>query len=55
MDSPLLALENAVLLPHLGSATVATRTRMAMMAAENLIAGITGERPPYLVNPEVLS
>ncbi len=55
MDSPLLALENVVLLPHLGSATVATRTRMAMMAVENLVAGITGERPPYLVNPEVLS
>jgi len=54
-DDPLLALDNVVLLPHLGSATVATRTRMAVMAAENLIAGITGERPPYLVNPEVLA
>ncbi|MBP7621396.1 MAG: D-glycerate dehydrogenase, partial [Gemmatimonadales bacterium] len=52
-DDPLLALENVVLLPHIASATVAARTRMAMMAAENVIAGITGERPPYLVNPEV--
>lgn len=53
-DDPLLSLENVVLLPHLGSATVATRRRMAMMAAENLLAGLRGERPPYLVNPEVL-
>ncbi len=55
MDDPLLSLEKVVLLPHLGSASVATRTRMAMMAAENLVAGLKGERPPYLVNPEVLS
>ena len=53
-DDPLLSLDNVVLLPHLGSASVATRTRMAMMAAENLVAGLHGERPPYLVNPEVL-
>jgi glyoxylate reductase len=53
-DDPLLSLENVVLLPHLGSASVATRRRMAMMAAENLVAGLRGERPPYLVNPEVL-
>jgi glyoxylate reductase len=54
-DDPLLALDNVVLLPHIGSASVATRTRMAMMAAQNLIAALNGERPPYPVNPEVLS
>ena len=53
-DDPLLSLDNVVLLPHLGSASIVTRTRMAMMAAENLVAGLRGERPPYLVNPEVL-
>jgi lactate dehydrogenase-like 2-hydroxyacid dehydrogenase len=55
MDDPLRTLENVVLLPHIGSAGVATRKRMALMAAENLIAGIRGERPPYLVNPEALT
>jgi glyoxylate reductase len=54
MDSPLLGLENVVLLPHIGSASVATRTRMARMAAENLVAALAGERPPHLVNQEVL-
>jgi len=54
-DDPLLDLENVVVLPHIGSASVATRTRMARMAAGNLIAGLKGERPPYLVNPEVFS
>lgn len=54
-DDPLLALENVVLLPHIGSASVATRTRMAKMAVENLIAGLRGQRPPHPVNPEVLS
>jgi glyoxylate reductase len=54
-DSPLLGLENVVLLPHIGSASVATRRRMATMAAENLIAGLKGQRPAHLVNPEVLT
>jgi len=53
-ESPLLVLERVVLLPHVGSASVATRTRMARMAAENLVAGLAGRRPPYLVNTEVL-
>ncbi|HEY9073343.1 MAG TPA: D-glycerate dehydrogenase, partial [Desulfobaccales bacterium] len=49
--SPGLAdLENAVLLPHLGSATVETRTRMAVMAAENLLAGLRGDPPPNCLN-----
>ncbi|HVE14822.1 MAG TPA: D-glycerate dehydrogenase [Elusimicrobiota bacterium] len=51
--SPGLAkLENAVLAPHIASATVETRTKMAMMAAENLLAGLNGQRPPNLANPE---
>ncbi|HID96327.1 MAG TPA: D-glycerate dehydrogenase [Candidatus Latescibacteria bacterium] len=50
----LVELENVVLAPHLGSATIETRTKMALMAAGNLLAGLRGEMPPNLVNPEVL-
>ena len=49
----LTELDNVVLLPHIGSASVATRTRMALMAAENLLAMLKGERAPNCVNPEV--
>ena len=49
----LAALDNAVLLPHVGSATVETRTKMARMAAENLLSALLGERPAHVVNPEV--
>jgi glyoxylate reductase len=48
-------LENVVLVPHIGSASVATRTRMAVMAAENLVAVLRGEYTPYVVNPAVLA
>jgi len=49
--SPGLAdLENVVLLPHVGSATVETRTRMAFMAANNLLAGLRGDPPPNCLN-----
>jgi glyoxylate reductase len=44
---------NTVLLPHLGSATHATRAAMSRIAAENLVAALQGRRPPNLVNPEV--
>lgn len=50
----LAELDNVVLLPHLGSASIETRTKMALLAAENAIAAIQGERPPHIVNPEVL-
>ncbi len=50
----LLECENALVLPHIASASVTTRTRMCMMAAENMLAGLKGERPPNIVNPEVL-
>jgi len=46
-------LKNVVLLPHVGSATIETRTKMALMAAENLLAGLRGERPPNIVNREM--
>jgi len=49
----LAALDNAVLLPHVGSATVETRAKMARMAAENLLSALRGERPAHVVNPEV--
>lgn len=52
-DSPLLGLENIIVVPHIASASVATRSKMAIMAAENLIAGVRGERLPHCVNPEV--
>lgn len=47
-------LDNAVLLPHVGSGTLETRTRMASLAVENLLAGLRGDVPPNLLNPEVL-
>lgn len=53
MDSPLLTLDNVIIAPHIASASVATRSKMAQMAAENLIAGLRGERLPNCVNPEV--
>ncbi|MGH7495337.1 MAG: 2-hydroxyacid dehydrogenase [bacterium] len=49
----LLELDNAVLTPHTASATIATRSNMATMAANNLLAGLRGEKPPNLVNEEV--
>jgi glyoxylate reductase len=53
-DHPLITLDNVIVVPHIASASVATRTKMALMAADNLIAGLKGEMPPNPVNPEVL-
>lgn len=50
----LLKLENVVLVPHIGSASVETRKKMAVMAVENVIAVLNGRRPANIVNPEVL-
>jgi len=55
LDDPILSLPNVVALPHIGSASVATRGRMAKMAADNLLAALSGQRPPNLVNPEACS
>ncbi|NOU97814.1 D-glycerate dehydrogenase [Paenibacillus sp. LMG 31456] len=51
-DHPLIGLENVVLLPHIGSATVATRMEMAELTARHILMGLSGERIRNLVNPE---
>ena len=53
VDSPLLDLDNLTVVPHIASASCTTREKMATMAAENLIAGLKGERLPNCANPEV--
>jgi len=53
MDSPLLELENCIIVPHLGSASKKTRDKMSLLAAQNLVAGINGKQLPNCVNPEV--
>lgn len=54
VDNPLLKLENVVVAPHISSATIETRSRMAEMVAENLVAFFEGKKPPNLVNAEVI-
>jgi gluconate 2-dehydrogenase len=54
LNPALLTLPNVVLTPHIASATVATRLAMANLAADNLIAALTGLVPPTPINPEVL-
>ena len=49
-----LELDNVALTPHIGSSSAATRMAMAMTAADNLIAALSGHPPPNLLNPEVL-
>ena len=51
VDSPLLQLDNLVVTPHIGSATLETREAMARCAVDNLLAALAGERPSNLVNP----
>jgi len=53
-DNPLLELDNVTASPHIASASIATRTRMAIMAVENMTAILEGRVPPNLVNKEVL-
>jgi glyoxylate reductase len=50
----MLGLENVVIIPHLGSATVDTRRAMGLLAVENVFAALDGRRPPTILNPEVL-
>ncbi|MFD1334499.1 2-hydroxyacid dehydrogenase [Oceanobacillus iheyensis] len=54
-ESLLLQLKNVVTLPHIGSATRETRYKMAKLAVDNLMKGLTGEVPPSLINPDVLT
>lgn len=52
-DHPLLTLENVTVMPHIASASTRARDQMSWMAAQNLIAGLKGERLPNCVNPQV--
>jgi len=52
-DDPLLKFQNIVITPHIASATVHTREKMAMVAVDNLIAGLNDEKLPFCANPEV--
>ncbi|MBN1265225.1 MAG: D-glycerate dehydrogenase [Anaerolineales bacterium] len=52
-DFPLLLLDNLIVTPHIASASVTARNRMAVIAAENLLAGLKGERLPFCANPQV--
>ena len=53
IDDPLVGLDNCLIVPHIASASHATRAKMAEMAAANLLAGLRGERLPTPINPEV--
>jgi lactate dehydrogenase-like 2-hydroxyacid dehydrogenase len=53
LEPGLTALDNAVIVPHIGSATLETRVKMAVMAAGNLAAALRGELPPNLVNADL--
>ena len=54
LDAGFLTLQNDVLAPHIGSSTEATRRAMAMTAAKNLVAALSGAEPPNLVNADAL-
>jgi glyoxylate reductase len=53
IDSPLLNLDNIIITPHIGSASLKTRAKMAQMAVENLIAGLVAKKLPNCVNSEI--
>ena len=52
-DHPLIAMENCIVVPHIASGSVATRSKMARMAATNAIEAVRGNRPPHIVNGDV--
>jgi glyoxylate reductase len=54
VEPELMTMENVVILPHIASASLKTRTLMATMASDNIVAHFRGQRPPNIVNPEVL-
>jgi glyoxylate reductase len=53
-DHPLISLTNCIVVPHIASATVATRNKMATLAVQNALSVLQGKNPPHCVNPEVL-
>jgi glyoxylate reductase len=53
LDDPLLQMDNLIVTPHIGSASKTTRENMAVIAAQNLLAGLNRDRLPHCVNPEV--
>lgn len=53
VDHPLLTLPNVTLLPHIGSASIKTREKMALLAAQNLLQALQSEIPSNLVNPSI--
>jgi glyoxylate reductase len=53
LDDPLLQMDNLIVPPHIGSASKTTRENMAVIAAQNLLAGLNRDRLPHCVNPEV--
>ena len=53
LDSPLLELDNCIIVPHIASASVQSRDMMSFLSAKNLLAGLNRERLPHCVNPEV--
>lgn len=52
-DDPLLALDNVIITPHIASASIATRSKMAMLAAENLVQALSGRLPKHAVNRDI--
>ncbi|MBN1495055.1 D-glycerate dehydrogenase [Candidatus Peregrinibacteria bacterium] len=55
MEQGLTELDNVILAPHVGSATIETREKMAVIAAQNIIDALEGRTPEFVVNPEVLN
>jgi phosphoglycerate dehydrogenase-like enzyme len=53
LDEPLLRLPNCIVLPHIGSASLATRSAMVDLAVDNILAGLAGDRLPHCANPQV--
>ena len=54
-DHPLVGRDDVVVIPHIGSNTLATRVRMGRMCADNLLAALRGDRMPWLIDPAVYS
>src|SRR5690625_2210100 len=54
-DNPLLRMKNVVTLPHIGSSTYETELKMSQLAARNLEAGLSGDKPPNLIDDSVWS